>query len=89
MARGGILVYVDDAWLSGMRGGKRFEKEVFGGLRISGRTEEEIERIADAESTARERETHGFLTLMYVLSTRHESMVGFKCGRQRRSSSGA
>jgi hypothetical protein len=36
-----------------MGSGKGFEKELLGGLRISRRAEEDGERVADAESTAR------------------------------------
>lgn len=58
-----------------MSGKERFEKEALGGLRISGRAEKEIERLADAASTARDRYTHSCLTLMEVSSTRQESCV--------------
>jgi hypothetical protein len=87
--RGCIFVDVNDSWLAAMRSSKGFEEEAPGGFRVSGRAEQDGERGSDVESTARERETHSFLTLMEVSSTRQESVVGFKWARQRRSSSGA
>ncbi len=43
---GRIFVHVDDTRLRGMRGGKGFEKEGLRYVRISYRTEEEIERVS-------------------------------------------
>ncbi len=61
-----------------MRRGEGFEQERFGCFRVSHRAQKEIERMAEAQSTARYRYTHCFLTLMYVSSTRHESVVDFR-----------
>src|SRR5580692_6391149 len=45
--------------------------------------------VAPLESTARYKYTHLPFTRTYVSSTRHESFVGLRCRRKRRSSSGA
>jgi len=44
--RGCVFVHVDHPWFVGRRGGERFEKELLGGLRISGRAEKEIKRVS-------------------------------------------
>lgn len=41
-----MFVHVDHPWSTALRGGKRFEQEAFGRFRISGWTEQEIERIS-------------------------------------------
>ncbi len=38
-----------------MRAGEGFEQEHFGGFRVSCRAQKEIERLAEAQSTARYR----------------------------------
>ena len=40
-----VFINVDDPWFTCMRGGKRFQQEVFSGLRISRRAQKEIERM--------------------------------------------
>lgn len=42
----GVFVHIVDSWFARMRGGERFEKEEFHGLRISRRAEKEIERVS-------------------------------------------
>ncbi|GHO63817.1 hypothetical protein KSC_027090 [Ktedonobacter sp. SOSP1-52] len=44
--RGSVFVYVDDPWFPGMGSGERFQKELLGGLGLSHRAEEEIERLS-------------------------------------------
>jgi len=68
---------------------QRFEEEAFGGLGVPCRAQEKLQRVADRESTARERYVQIFLMLMDVSSTRQESVVALRCGRHRLSSSGA
>ncbi len=50
---GGVFVHVDHPWLRGMRGSKGFHKEAFGSFTISGWAQQEVERVSDADSTAR------------------------------------
>jgi hypothetical protein len=54
-AKSHVLERITQVASTGMRGGKRFEQEELGGFGVSGRTEPEIERIAEVESTARYR----------------------------------
>ena len=48
-----VFVHVDHPWLRGMRGSKGFHKEALGCFCISGWAQHEVERVPDAESTAR------------------------------------
>jgi hypothetical protein len=50
---GGVFIYRDHARKHGMRRGKRFGEKSFGRFGISCRAQEELERVADRESTAR------------------------------------
>jgi hypothetical protein len=86
---GGVFIDGDHARSGGMRRSQRFREEAFGRLRIACRAQEELERVADAESTARYRYIQVFLIFTYVSSTRQESLVALRCGLHRFSSSGA
>jgi hypothetical protein len=84
-----VLVGVDDP-----RGGMVFPAQGFGQKSarppLASRLAERRKSIvAPVESTARYKYTYLPLTRTYVSSTRHESFVGLRCRRKRRSSSGA
>ena len=50
---GCVFINGDDPRSGGMRSSQRFREEAFGCLGIACRAQQELERVADAESTAR------------------------------------
>ena len=86
---GGVFIHVDDTGFTGMRGGKRFEKELLGGFGISGWAEEEIERVALRINGSVEIDPLFFHLNRGLIDQARESVVGCTWGGQRRSSSGA
>ena len=85
----GVFIYYGDARRHGVRRSKRFGEKAFGRFGIAYRAQKELERVADRESTARERYIQVFLILTEVSSTRQKSLVALRCWRQRFSSAGA
>ena len=49
----GVFIHRDDARRHSVRRGKRFGEKAFGRFGIACRAQEELERVADRESTAR------------------------------------
>ena len=62
-----------------MRGSEGFQQEALGGCSISSWAEQELERIALRINRSIQIDPH-FLTLIYVSSTRQESVVDFRMG---------